>query len=759
MKGKAHFCCILVFAIFFHCSLYAQDWRWKSYLAYYNTTLVAEANNNVFAVADGSLYCYNKEDQSLQTYSRLNGLSDVTITQLGYNSDVNTLLLVYDNGNIDLWGDDGIYNLPFLKNSTTVQEKTVNSYFFNNEYAYIAAQFGIMVVNMQKKEVTDTYRIGAVSSCCILSDSLYAVTGDGLRRGALSDNLLDSGNWEDYSLPDASFSGSEIESIASFQNTLCFYVPNNGIHYLSGNTVRRFINNAGIKAMKVESDKLLAYTNGLIYIASSFSTPDQITGLSTVQDVSTLKNNAYWIANATGGILGIQKQGSTYSIILEQTSIDGPKRNMPYFMTFEGDQLLVTGGGRWTDRDNNPATFMRYRDGAWTSIDEDALASQAGLSCADFMCAVVDPADTSHYFVASYGEGLFEFRGMEFQAVYNINNSPLQSASSSFEPMHYVRISGLDYDANGNLWILCSNVNAALQVLQSDGTWTTYSNLPISNSSTTDKLLVMSNGLIVADMARATNAGIFILDNNGTLDASDDVSSLYTSLTNTQGESLSASEFYCIAEDKDGSLWVGTNIGPVIGYSTSDGYRFNRIVLADESDYLLNGEQINAIAIDGGNRKWLGTENSGIFLVSEDGTEVLENFTVDNSVLFSNCIESIAINQETGEVFIGTDKGIISYQGDTTEGSDDYSNIHAYPNPVRPDFNGNVVITGLMDQSEVKITDLAGNLIYKAISTGGQVSWNCRNGQGRRVATGIYLVLAATPNAEESVVTKIMVVK
>lgn len=749
---------ILLLVAFFQTTLYAQDWKWKSYLAYYNTTLVAEANNNVFAVADGSLYSYNKEDQSVQTYSKLNGLSDVSITQLGYNADVNTLLIVYDNGNIDLWGEDGIYNLPFLKNSTVVQDKTVNAITFDGEYAYLASQFGIMVINMQKKEVADTYRIGNVSSCCVLNNYLYAATEQGIRRGSLNDNLLDAANWTDYS-------AEVVQDIVAFQNTLCYVISGDGVYYQAEGSSRKWINDAGIKGMKVESGKLLAYTNGKVYIASSLNTPDQITGLSTIQDVSTLKDNAYWIANAAGGILGIQKSGSAYTRILEKTTIDGPKRNMPYFMDFVEGQLLVTGGGRWMDRENNPATFMRYKDGVWANLDDSSLASKAGIDfCRDFLCVAVDPVDTSHYFIASYGEGLFEFRGMEFQTMYNNDNSPLQyvvpdDGKPQPYPRHYVRVSGLDFDAAGNLWTVSAGVNEVIQVLQSDGNWVTLRDLPISNSPTTGSLLFLSNGLLVANIPRASNAGIFVMNNNGTLDASDDTYNLYSTLVSTQGEALSASEFYCIAEDKMGSLWVGTNIGPVIGYNTSDGYRFNRIVLFDESDYLLNGERVNCIAVDGGNRKWIGTQNSGVFLVSEDGTEVLENFTTENSPLFSDCIQSIAIHPQTGEVFIGTDKGIISYQGDATEGSEDYSSVHAYPNPVRPDFDDKVIITGLMDQSEVKITDLAGNLIYRSTCIGGQLTWDCRNAQGRRVATGVYLVLAATPNAKESVVTKIMVVK
>ena len=182
--------------------------------------------------------------------------------------------------------------------------------------------------------------------------------------------------------------------------------------------------------------------------------------------------------------------------------------------------------------------------------------------------------------------------------------------------------------------------------------------------------------------------------------------------------------------------------------------------MADESDYLLNGVRVNCIAVDGSNQKWIGTNGSGVFLVNADGTEVLENFTTDNSPLPSNTVNSIAVDPQTGQVFFAVDGyGVLSYQGEATEGTEDYSNIHAYPNPVRPDFDDKVIITGLMANSTVKITDVAGNLIYQTRSVGGQVSWDCCNSKGRRVASGIYLVMAATEEGGESVVTKIMVIK
>ena len=284
------------------------------------------------------------------------------------------------------------------------------------------------------------------------------------------------------------------------------------------------------------------------------------------------------------------------------------------------------------------------------------------------------------------------------------------------------------------------------------------------------KILITQKGYRWVNIPRVS-PGIFVFDDKGTIDdATDDVSNFFSLFSDADGKTIEVSAYYCMTEDKNGTIWMGTDKGPVIctvpsraiespgslycSYivrplddGTSNGYR------------LLENEKINAIAIDGGNRKWLGTESSGVFLLSEDGMETIAHFTTENSPILSNTIQSIAINNITGEVFIGTDKGLVSYMGDAIEGKKDYSEVRAYPNPVRPEYNDQVTVTGLMEQSNVKITDLNGNIIYQATSVGGQLTWNCRNRKGERVASGIYLVLATTPDAGESVVTKIMVIK
>ncbi len=759
MKKLGILFCLLSFAL----SAFAQFDKWEIFRAYRTTEMVEETNNYVFAVADSSLYVYGKEDQSLTTYSRKNGLSDNKIKALRYHASSHTLVIAYNNGNIDLWGEDGIYNLPYLKNNTSIQNKSIHDIYFSGDRAYLSAEVGIVVVNLARREIADTYRIGSVRSVCILEGRLYALTSSGIRQGMLTDNLLDNGNWTDLPLYSDQFTVENIGRIADFQNKLCLYVPKNGVYYRDGESIRRLLYDVNLSGMKVENERLMAFSQNTLYVSTNLSGFQTISGLNSLRDASYLHTeNTYWLACGTNGLIGIQKNGGSYSVLVDGLTINSPKSNYAWELKFHDGRLWVTGGGRWLDRYWRRTYIMYYEDGQWANYDEMKIQDQTGLFMQDALNVEIDPADPNHIWVAYYGDGVLEMKGDTVLNWYNSGNSALETSSTS-SPNRYVRVGGITRDADGNLWMTNCNARGSVKVLTPEGEWISY-DTEIVNAPIIDKVLITSKGLKFVNLQHATNVpGLYVFDDNGTIaDQSDDVSHYYPTVSDSQGNVLSATQYFSVVEDKEGNIWAGTNIGPIVCYNTSnvENLRFNRIVLADESDYLLNGVRVNCIAVDGSNQKWIGTNGSGVFLVNADGTEVLENFTTDNSPLPSNTINSIAIDPQTGKVFFAVDGyGVLSYQGEATEGAEDYSHIHAYPNPVRPDFNDKVIITGLMANSTVKITDVAGNLIYQTRSVGGQVSWDCRNAKGRRVATGIYLVLAATEEGGESVVTKIMVIK
>lgn len=748
---------------------------WRSYLSYYNTTQVEETSNSLFAIANGSLYSYGKEDQSLRFYSMQNGLNGNGISHIKYNSSTESLIITYSDGNIDLLAADGTYNIPFLQNSTLVNDKSVNSIYIYKEYAYLSMKIGIVVVNMRKNEIADTYRLKSeVRSVSIKGDRIYAATSTGLLSASMKDNLLDSNKWGEVAISTTAFDAKSIYRLELFNNTICMLVNGKGVYYLKDDlSVGNLCIDGSIKDIRVCGKNLLANTSKSVYICSSLTGVKSV-ATGTINDVSSRNGSNFWIAAGADGLVGMKLNGD--KMVVEVSNLvsleNSPKRNFCDFMTFQQGKLLVTGGGRWSDRFNRPGTLMVLEDDKWFNFDESAVTKKSKIRFSDVTSVAVDPKDPNHYFASTWGEGVYEFKDNEYINLHNRKNSTLASATSDGS-LNYTRVEGLKFDKEGNLWMTNTAQNSCINVLKSDGTWKALKSDAynvLNNQTLVDKLLITSKGHKWVNIPRGDVAVVVFYDNGTIDDTSDDVVNQFSDfkLNRPNGESISVNGYYCIAEDKNGMIWIGTNRGPIIcpvpDYAITNpekvyATRIIRSIQDDIPTYFMDNMKVTAIAVDGGNRKWLGTEGNGVFLVNEDGSETIENFTIENSPLLSNKINSIAINNHTGEVFFGTESGIISYMSDASDGREDYSDVYAYPNPVRPEYDDKVVITGLMSDSNVKITDMAGNLVYQAKSYGGQLTWNCRNNSGSRVASGVYLVLASTPEAKESVVSKILVIK
>lgn len=758
-------------------ALFAQGLgTWTPYLSYYKTTQVTEANEVVYALANGSLYSYGKEDQSLKYYSRENGLSDNNIVAIQYNTTTQKLLIAYSNGNLDLLGESSTYNLPYLKNSTSIQDKTVNAIYNFQEQAYLAMNFGIIAIHTAKNEVADTYRLNqVVRSVARQGQTLYAATASGLLTASTTDNLLDATNWKAYTLQTELFNPTQILSIALFQDRLCLFVKGKGVYYeAADHTVKPLCVDASLVGMTLQRDQLLAYSNSHTYICTDLDKQTKVaTGTTNGIACGNTAGN-YWVAAGADGLIGMKLKTNQMEVFAAQlvAQQDSPKRNYCDFMTFQQGKLWVAGGGRWTDRYNRPGTLMVNENGQWTNLNESDIAKQSGVRFADVTSIAVDPADPAHYFVSTWGEGVFEFKEDAFVKLHNTKNSTLASAITG-NSLNYTRVEGLCYDKAGNLWATNTAISSCLNVLKADGNWCVLKaddyNV-LNNQSVVDKLLITQRNHKWVNILRGSNIGILVFDEKGTIeDTSDDTANFFSSfpLNSAGGEAIAVSNYFCMAEDKLGQIWIGTNRGPIIcpvpdrAISNPSQIYATRIIrtLDGENSYFLDNAKVTAIAVDGGNRKWIGTEGNGVFLVNADGSETIENFTTENSPLLSDNILSIAINDATGEVFFGTENGIISYMAGASEGRADYSDVYAYPNPVRPEYADQVTIVGLMSDSNVKITDINGHLIYQTKSLGGQATWNCRNAKGDRVASGVYLVMAITPEGKESIVTKIMVIK
>jgi hypothetical protein len=748
-------------------NIHAEIGKWKSYMAYRNATIVAETPHLVFAVYDGSLLSYNPEDKEVKLYSTQTGLSDISIQSMAYSSEANALILVYDNANIDIFmNENEIYNLPFIKDDIHIQNKTIYNLEIIGKYAYISTAFGIVVVDIPKKAIKETYRLDVITrSVCLWGDYLLAATDDGFKKAAISSNLLDKETWrpfEDLTLSKVDATG--VKKILVFKDHLVIVVWDD-ISYLVEPHYRKNLGK-NFRQISVLKDQLVIASAGEVLFYSDF---DQVQRLSL--DVMSLdcrnSTNRYWVGLADdGGLAAIDKRDNAtgYEVVVEGIKVNSPKRNLTFYMTFAAGKLLIAGGGRSADRSNIEGTLMVYENGHWTNFDEKKIAQDAAIpACKDFMSVAVDPQNANRYFVGSWGEGLYEFVDNQFVKRYNHLNTNNKIQSPNPHTDDYSRIDGLVFDRNNNLFMVNGDVTNGMVEFSANGQWENYYIEPVAKSPYPNRILIDRNNYKWLNIWRAKSGesgGIIVLDENNREIAS------AVNFIDQQERNLSAIGYLCMAEEAGGTIWVGTDNGPILFSSpeqVKNGQCY-RIVSEDqygEAFYLLENEKINVIVIDGGNRKWLGSETSGVFLVDQSNGETrVENFNTSNSPILSNRINSLAISDETGEVFIGTDKGLCSYMSHVTPGKPDYSSgVHAFPNPVRPATDTQVSITGLMQNSTVKITDMAGNLINQGRSAGSLYTWNLTNRSGEIVKAGIYLVFAASSDGSQGVVTKIMVIK
>ena len=448
----------------------------------------------------------------------------------------------------------------------------------------------------------------------------------------------------------------------------------------------------------------------------------------------------------------------------------GPAYNRFYQSKFINNKLYTTGGYFLPAMPDNelPGTIQVYDGNNWTLYQEQ-INEITGYAYVDICCIDADPNDPEHVFAGGRC-GLYEFKNGKLITYYNKDNSPLMAAIDRGKQLgnDYLLILGIKFDAKGNLWVLNSLANGvSLLELTSDKEWISHHHQELTDEngitvSGLSNMMFDSRGLLWFTNNFWQNPSVFCYDTN------QDVILKYDQIINQDDTKYAIYHTNCIAEDKEGNMWIGTDVGPFmiqeseIGQSSVTFYQVKvpRNDGTNYADYLLNGVAINSIAVDGGNRKWFGTDGAGIFLISSDNLIQEKSFTTDNSKLLYNNISSIAINPQSGEVFFLSDNGLCSYQSNAVEPNEQMTkdNVIAYPNPVTPDYTGLVTITGLSYDADVKITTATGAIVAEGRSNGGMFNWNCCNKQGKRVASGVYMVITATSDGKKGTVCKIAII-
>ncbi|HQB36221.1 MAG TPA: hypothetical protein PLI41_01635 [Bacteroidales bacterium] len=616
-----------------------------------------------------------------------------------------------------------------------------------------------MVLDIPKKEIYDTWKPGtdfentAVWDIAFGNGSIYVATDKGVFfANPEASGLSYFGNWQKINLfpePKKKYSGvfyagnklyvnysgvtGDSILVTGSSTSLFSYIP--GIFNRSFDPgPRGFIVSGGIIRYYDENGKL-------IKSISDYGFGESVSYQAVADD------NNYYIADMSHGLVRAEDMTDFTALVLP-----GPASNHAINISSANGKTIICAGGvdaSW-NKLWNPIQLSVFENNKWVLFSADTLT--------DPMRSVVDPADKSHYFVSTWGNGLLEFRNDVLVNKFTDDNSPLQTIIPG-KP--FVRICGMAFDNNRNLWITQTEVPGSIKILKPDGDW-------IVNPVTIDAPVIGDILITRSDkkwIILPRGEGLFVFDDNGTPEYFEDDN--YKKVIVTTYENEVMPYVYCIAEDLDGNIWAGTDQGPVIYYSPDrifdSDLKASRIKIPRNdgsglADYMLGTETITSIAIDGANRKWLGTQSSGSYLLSSDGSTLLSNFNESNSPLFSNSVISIAVDDKSGDVWFATNKGIISYRSEAIKSFDNFTNVYAFPNPVREDFNGNVTITGLMRDTRIRITDISGNLVYSTISDGGQASWDLTTYNGKRVATGVYLAFCASSDGSGACVIKILVI-
>jgi len=762
-----------MFSSFF---LKAQEFgigQWRDHLPYKKCIAVEDAGERVYAATSYAIFYYNKSDNSVNRLSKINGLSDIGISQIAFHAVTQSLVIAYSNANIDIIKDGRIINISDIKRKQIVGNKSINNIFLDANYAYLLCGFGIVVLDVSREEIKDTYYIGNNASHVNVLDltkndtAFFAATNEGLFTANVSSpNLADFSYWrhdENSPYPDEAFN-----FVCNFANKIFLNKVNVGyntdsLFYYDGIRWQKLENEfpSDNHSIEVYQDRLYVSRNEdvLIYnsnlnVASKIWFPSQF--YVNPSDACLDANGNVWLSDNRLGLVKTWSNGQNG----ESFTLQSPDFPDVFAMDAKGDNLWLVAGAYNSifAPAYKPEGFSSFIDENWTSYNcQNGNCHWPALdTIRDLVDVEINPLDPDNIFIASWLDGIIEIRDGDIQDVYNSSNSSLQTIPTD---NGIIRVGGVKVDNQNNLWATNSLVEDILSVKTPSDQWYSY-NLGSSNSGIEISKLFIDSYNQKWIIPRRTYSLIVFSDNETIENTADDEVKTLTSAT-ANGR-IFAAQINCMAQDLDQEMWFGTDKGIGVIYSPrnifGDGnFDMQRILVEWDgyTQYLLETETVTAISVDAANRKWVGTKNSGVFLLSEDGSEQIHHFTAENSPLISNEIISLAI-KNNGEIFIGTTEGLVSYLGEAAAPGVEGSISYAYPNPVPPGYTGSIAIKNLYQDANIKITDISGNVVYETRALGGQAIWNGYNFDGEKAHTGVYLVFASSEDGSISLVTKIL---
>ena len=733
--------------------------EWTSHTPGNKVISVDIMHDNIYAATPYDLFYYNTNDNSVNHLSKANTLSDMGISVMRYSKTHDIIFVGYSNTNIDIIDNQGyVTNIPDIYNKYILGNKTINNVFFNDHLAYVCCSFGIVVIDLSRSEVKDTYIIGpngsylSVNDLTLCNGIFYAATEYGIYyANADNANLADFSQWKKFGhdLPHNNGYFSHIETFDDYVVTV--YTEND----YDGDELYT-ISDTTSWGQFLESPQLLisdlrAFENFIIMTENQRNIHvfdkdgNRIFYFEYLEAISTVYDevrNCFWVGTKSHSLAKI-KSPNPYEYI----PFNGPYTAKSFNISALGNNLWVAAGGftsTWAPTWNNNGYF-HYDGNTWSY--KNRLTNQVFDSVFDITSVKADPRNSNILYVASYSRGLVVFEGNTVKGVYNYHTPGC--SLGKHVTLNYTYVTDLDFDSKNNIWIANSGADRMLSVWKTDGSWQSY------NIGSTDIGRIMVDNNDIKWIVK--RGGELTLFNNGTVK---------TVNKNANTGNLPG-DANCVVTDNNGTVWVGTTDGVALFYDSrkifnNSTYACSRILIprndgSGQADYLLSGQSVLSMAVDGANNMWFGTTD-GVIQTSNDGQTTYHHFTMDNSPLFTNNVKDIAIDDD-GNVYFSTDKGIVSYKGIATKGQEKNEDVIVYPNPVRPEHSGLVGIKGLVTKALVKITTTSGAFVTHLRAQGGQAVWDCTDINGNKVEPGIYLIFVSDDAGTETYATKVLIMR
>ena len=776
---------VCIFSLIASPSFAIGDWRvYHNYGTYDN---MVYAHGLCYVLSTNHLFVVDMSEEGHPTadLTRLEGLNGSEIYDIKGCDILDILCIVYTDGNIDLIGaDQTIVNVPDLKYKNVLGDKTIMGIHVQDTRLFVSTGFGFMTLDLENGAFINSMQTNsAVTLAFEFGDHIYYCSEQGTFLCKKSDLISVPSHWTQLS--DQTFTRACIfEYEHTFQGWLV--APDQRLYYLSNDTTLVLFEDRSAYQRVFRSNDFLIATGGSGIYAINLKTRARSSNFTfayaRLRGLAHYSDSTLYMLNAQSGLMVAEIESynsiGLFDLTLLQDSIGHQQVGSPRMGNLlyrDGVLTALTGGMESIDYSAaSMAGMLSYFDtdrGLWTNVTSSMINPQLngvnyfmGLNALAF-----DAANPDRIYAGGINRGVFHIEGDSLIEYLDYKNSPIPQ----WEGENMTRCTAIMADDDGSEWFACGGTPYNLTRLSAEGKWTKYQLCNGETMHSPQRIIrakVDPYHLIwvVDNMTYETSKIAMLYDGGTPEDISDDATAYFRTMTDQDGNSLLPNyNYYDVAEDKNGAVWIMTASGPFVVDSQVETFnhpgkvRRPKIPRNDGTnlaDYLMADVACTCIAIDAANRKWIGTLNNGLYLLSADGLTQLEHFTTENSPLPSDYIMALTMDEASGTVYISAEGGICSYTTDAVSGAKDYNAAYCYPNPVRPDFTGDLHVMGLMDKTKVRICDVANHVLFETVSEGGMVSWNLQGADGRRVKSGVYLVYGIDESGKSGCVSKVLVV-